>query len=259
MRQEKSARPFVKMHGLGNDFIIFDGREDRLDLTPDQVRALADRRRGVGCDQLITLWPSERADVFMRIQNSDGSEVAACGNATRCVGHLLMEEGDLLTIETHAAILEARPQGDLIRVDMGEPQIMELTENIAGLGTPHFIDVGNPHVVFFVEDADKIPLAELGPLVENDPVFPNRTNVSFVHKQPDGSLRVRVWERGAGITQACGSAACATIVAASLEGLVDRTAIIHMDGGDLHMCWQDDNHIRMTGPVAYVYEGTVKL
>lgn len=267
-------RPFRKMHGLGNDFIIFDGRTDRLDLTEAQVRQLASRNRGIGCDQLITLWPSEYADTFMRIQNADGSEVTACGNATRCVGDILLQElgRDRVTIETGAGLLTACRDGDLIRVDMGEPLLdwrdiplaqdmdtADLDLSVGPLSHGVAVNMGNPHVVFFVLDVAAIALETLGPEIENHSLFPERVNVSIVEYRGDGQLRHRVWERGAGITEACGSAACATVVAASLRGLVDRKATIDLDGGTLHMAWDADNHVQMTGAVTYVYEGQIDL
>jgi diaminopimelate epimerase len=260
------------MHGLGNDFVIFDGREDRFDLSPDGARFVADRHRGVGCDQVITLWPSEVGDVFMRIQNADGSEVGACGNATRCVAHLLLQEfgADNVTIETLAGLLKAERNGSQVRVDMGEPQLdwdriplaremdteaVELV--VGGLGNPVAVNMGNPHAIFFVDSVDEIDLGDLGPQIENHELFPERVNVSIVEKRGPGDLRLRVWERGAGITQACGSAACAAVVAASRRGLVERAAAIELDGGTLVMAWSEDNHVMMTGDVAYVFAGHV--
>ncbi|WP_321395291.1 diaminopimelate epimerase [Emcibacter sp.] len=268
----QDPRPFVKMHGLGNDFVIFDGREDRFDLSADGARFVADRHRGVGCDQVITLWPSDTADVFMRIQNADGSEVGACGNATRCVAHMLLQEFGLdeITIETLSGILKAGRNGSQVRVDMGEPrldwdriplaremdtQTVELV--VGGLGNPVAVNMGNPHAIFFVDSIDEIDLNDLGPQIETHELFPERVNVSIVEKRGPGNLRLRVWERGAGITQACGSAACAAVVAASLRGLVDRAAAIELDGGTLVMAWTDDDHVMMTGDVAYVFAGHV--
>lgn len=274
---------FRKMHGLGNDFVIFDGRTEHLELTGGQARHIADRNRGVGCDQIITLLPSVDADVFMRIQNADGSEVNACGNATRCVGDILLREKDCaeVIIESGARLLTAcRGQGkdhDLIRVDMGEPlrdwqkiplsqkmdtDHMELT--VGSLSNPVGVNMGNPHVLFFVADVDAIPLEELGSQVENHPLFPERVNVSIIegrgqNPQGMGHLRQRVWERGAGITEACGSAACAAVVAATVRGLIDRRAVIELDGGVLHMFWGMDNHVQMTGAVTYVYDGEINL
>lgn len=267
-------RSFRKMHGLGNDFVIFDGRTDQLDLTADQVRHIARRKRGIGCDQIITLLPTTKADVFMRIQNADGSEVGACGNATRCIGDILMREKDStkVTIETGAGFLIARRDGNLIRVDMGRPlrnwqqiplaQKMDtdrLNLTVGPLSAPVAVNMGNPHMIFFVASVDDVPLAELGPQIENHPLFPERVNVSIVEDRANGHLRQRVWERGAGITDACGSGACAAVVAATVRGLVDREATVELDGGILHMLWDTDNNVQMTGSVTYVYEGEINL
>lgn len=272
---------FHKMHGLGNDFVIFDGRTEQISLTAEQVRFIANRNRGVGCDQIITLLPSIDADVFMRIQNADGSEVNACGNATRCVGDMLLREleSDSVTIETGAGLLTARRDQNpgLIQVDMGQPlrdwQQIPLskkmdTDNVkltvGALSNPVVVNMGNPHAIFFVDDVDTIPLEDLGPKIENHSLFPERVNVSIVENwglgdQGISELRLRVWERGAGITEACGSAACATIVAATVRGLVDRKALIELDGGILHMSWDADNHIQMIGSATYVFEGEINL
>ncbi len=274
IKMEKARHAFRKMHGLGNDFVIFDGRADRLDLTGDQARHIADRKYGIGCDQIITLMASDKADAFMRIQNADGSEVNACGNATRCVGDILMGEmkRDRVTIETGAGMLTVSRHNDMIRVDMGQPlrdwQQIPLSEKIdtdhmelaAGpLSDPVAVNMGNPHVVFFVADVDDIPLAELGPQIEHHPLFSERVNVSIIEDRGNGHLRQRVWERGAGITAACGSAACAAVVAATIRGLVARKAVIELDGGRLHMTWDGDNHVQMTGSVAYVFDGKINL
>ncbi|MCK5424325.1 MAG: diaminopimelate epimerase [Emcibacter sp.] len=274
INNDGSLRSFRKMHGLGNDFVIFDGRTDQLDLTADKARHIGSRNRGIGCDQIITILPSTKADVFMRIQNADGSEAGACGNATRCVGDILLREqhSHRVTIETIAGILSAERDGDLIRVDMGQPlrdwqQIplskkmhtdnMELT--VGPLSDPVAVNMGNPHVIFIVASVDQIPLAEMGPKIENNPLFPERVNVSIIEDRGNGHLRQRVWERGAGITDACGSGACAAVVAASVRGLVDRAATIELDGGVLQMAWDQDNHVQMTGSVSYVYDGEIAL
>ncbi|MCF6216104.1 MAG: diaminopimelate epimerase [Emcibacter sp.] len=265
-----SGRKFRKMHGLGNDFVIFDGRADQLDLTADQARHIAGRNRGIGCDQVITILPSAKADAFMRIQNADGSEVNACGNAARCVGDILLAEGDVqkVTIETGAGILTTVQDGDLITVDMGKPRRawheIPLSQNmntdnldltVGPLSNPVAVNMGNPHVIFFVNDVNAIALHDLGPEIENYEIFPERANVSIVEDRGDGHLRHRVWERGAGITSACGSAACAVIVAASLRNIVARKATIEMDGGLLYMTWDNDGHVQMSGGVTYVYDG----
>jgi len=272
--RETPPHRFRKMHGLGNDFVIFDGRTDQLDLTADQARHIADRNFGIGCDQVITLLPSDKADIFMRIQNADGSEVDACGNATRCVGQILIQEkaSDTVTIETGAGLLTAARAGDLIRVDMGVPlrgwaeiplscdmdtDNLELT--LGPLSHPVAINMGNPHVVFFVHNAAEIALEELGPQIEHLDLFPERVNVSIVEDRGKGTLRHRVWERGAGITKACGSAACAVIVAATVRGIVDRKATLELGGGHLDMAWDKNNHVQMTGSATHVYDGQINL
>jgi len=269
-----SGRKFRKMHGLGNDFVIFDGRAEPLDLTADQARHIAGRKLGIGCDQIITILPSAKADAFMRIQNADGSEVNACGNAARCVGDILLTEGDAekVTIETGAGLLTAMRDGDLIAVDMGKPKRawheIPLSQNIntnnldltvGPLSHPVAVNMGNPHVVFFVNDANAIALHDLGPEIENYELFPERVNVSIVEDRGGGHLRHRVWERGAGITSACGSAACAVIVAASIRNIVNRHATIEMDGGQLQMTWDNADHVHMSGGVTYVYDGQINL
>jgi diaminopimelate epimerase len=216
-------RRFRKMHGLGNDFVIFDSREAPVEMTEARARALADRRTGIGCDQLIVLEPSEQADVRMRIWNSDGSEVGSCGNAARCVALLL---GGPAWIETAGGLLAASANGAAATVDLGEPRFawdeipLAFAMDTAAmpvawedLRDPFAVNVGNPHVVFFAEDADAVDLGRLGPLIENDPLFPERINVNVASVE-GGAIRLRVWERGAGLTRACGTGACATAVAA---------------------------------------------
>lgn len=274
LKNRNPLRAFRKMHGLGNDFVIFDGRTDLLDLTEGQACHIASRNRGIGCDQIITLLPSDKADVFMHIQNADGSVVNACGNATRCVGDILLRERgcDIVTIETGAGLLTAVRENDLISVDMGIPlrdwndiplsrdmDTDNLDLTIGLLSHPVAVNMGNPHVVFFVDDVEAVPLEELGPEIENHPLFPERVNVSIVEDRGKGALRHRVWERGAGITEACGSAACAVIVSATIRNIVDRKAAIELDGGCLYMAWSADNHVHMTGAVTYVYDGHINL
>lgn len=262
---------FIKMHGLGNDFVVLDARHAPVPLSEDQVRAIADRRFGVGCDQLITVEPSGRADAFMRIHNADGGEVEACGNATRCVARWLMREkhAGQVAIETSAGILLSSDAGDgLVSVDMGEPRLgwrdiplaremdtLHVDFALGPLRDPVAVNVGNPHVVFFVPDAEAIALAELGPKIEHDPLFPARVNVSVAQMTGPGSIRLRVWERGVGITKACGTAACATMVAARRRELVPGEAAIRLDGGTLLLDWRDDGHIVMTGPTAESFRG----
>lgn len=260
------------MHGLGNDFVILDGRLNKLALTPAQIRLIADRKRGVGCDQLIVLEPVRTvgADVFMRILNSDGSEAEGCGNATRCVADILMNEMSRqnVTVETVAGLLKAERQGALISVNMGSirtdwkdiPLAQEVdTANIPlsvdVLKNPVGINVGNPHAVFFVANIDMVPLDRLGPKVEHHAMFPAKVNASIAQVIDRSHIRHRVWERGVGITQACGTAACATAAAGVIRGLTDRKVTITLDGGDLSFEWLDDGHMIMTGPATYVFRG----
>ncbi len=267
--------PFVKMHGLGNDFVVFDARRQALDLSVDQVRAIANRHTGVGCDQLIIMEPPRNgaADVFMRIRNADGSEVEACGNATRCVASAVMKErgADTVVIETVVGLLHAKDGGnDLITVDMGPVRLdwqdIPLAEAMDTLHMgieegplldPAGVNVGNPHAVFFVDDAESIPLETVGPRVEHHPLFPARINVEAVQVLSPTRLRMRVWERGTGITQACGTGACATLVAAHRRGLAERAAEVILDGGTLRIEWNDDGHVMMSGPAATSFAGTL--
>jgi diaminopimelate epimerase len=267
---------FVKMHGLGNDFVVFDFREAPLRLDASQAQAIADRKTGIGCDQLITLLPDESADAFMRIQNADGDEVDACGNASRCVGAMLMDESgsQSITLQTNAGLLVCSRDGDssIVSVDMGVPaldwQTIPLSremDTIQGdfehgpVGGPGFANIGNPHAVFFVDDAEAIAVDKIGPEIETDPLFPERINVEFAQIISPELIRMRVWERGVGITRACGTGACATMVAASRRGLVGREATIRLDGGDLHLTWDDNDHIIMTGDTHTAYRGQVTL
>jgi diaminopimelate epimerase len=260
------------MHGLGNDFVIIDGRKRQLQLSIPVLRAIADRHRGVGYDQLIVMEPADRnADIFMRIYNSDGSEAEACGNATRCVAHLLQTETgrDTVKIETRAGLLAGSSDGNGgIIIDMGPPKMdwqqiplsrEEDTAHInlsAGpLSDPVGVNMGNPHAVFFVEDAEVIDLDKWGPILETDPIFPEKANISVASKIGKDEFRLRVWERGVGITLACGSAACATMVAAHLRGLCGRAARLHLNGGPLEMRLDDNNHVFMGGAIATSYTG----
>ena len=270
--------PFIKMHGLGNDFVIVDARAMPFAVNNGAAQAIADRRRGVGCDQLIIIEPSARADVFMRIHNADGGEVAACGNGARCVAALLMAEraADEVVIETRAGLLQARAAADgLITVDMGEartawdeiPLAREMdtlhmalpgdSVGAAGLSDAVGVNMGNPHAVFFVADAEAIDLAAAGPVLEHDPLFPERANISVAQLAAPGRIRLRVWERGVGLTAACGSAACAALVAAHRRSLTGRTAEVMLDGGPLGIAWRADNHVLMTGPVMTSFTGVL--
>jgi diaminopimelate epimerase len=262
-------RRFRKMHGLGNDFVIFDAREAPLEMDAGTVRALADRRTGIGCDQLVVLEPSREADVRMRIWNADGSEAEACGNASRCVARLLGGES---RIETAAGTLQASAAAEGASVAMGRPRFgwediplaypMDTARLPVGwedeLREPAAVNVGNPHVVFFVEDARAVPLGRLGPQIEADPLFPERVNVNVASVE-EGVVRLRVWERGVGLTQACGTGACATAVAAIRRGLVHSPVVVRLPGGVLTIAWSPGGEIVMTGAAAAVFEGEVEL
>ncbi|CAN5171986.1 diaminopimelate epimerase [soil metagenome] len=266
------------MHGLGNDFVVLDGRQTPLDLPVARRRAIADRRLGVGCDQLIVLEPptDREADVFMRIYNPDGGEAGACGNATRCVASVLMDERktDLVTVQTISGLLESQKTGTganglpVISVDMGPAGLDWRDIPVAGacdtnhlpvgagpLQDPVGTSMGNPHATFFVDDLDSVPLAELGPRLEHDPFFPERANIGVAQVIAPGRLKLRVWERGAGLTLACGSGACAAVVAASRRGLVDRKAEIVLQEGTLGIEWLRDGHVLMTGGIALAFRG----
>jgi diaminopimelate epimerase len=265
------------MHGLGNDFVVIDARKGKLDLTLGQRRLIADRRLGVGCDQLIVLEPPKEqlADVFMRIHNPDGGEAEACGNATRCVAAQLMQEMGTshLVVETVAGLLDAEQiDTDRIAIDMGPASFdwrdIPLTEALdtlhlpiahGPLRDPVAVNVGNPHMVFFVADAEAVDLARIGPILERHPLYPGRANVEVAQIIDRGRIRMRVWERGAGITRACGSGACATLVAAARRKLVDRSADVELDGGVLRIDWLGDGHVRMTGGWALSFRGEIDL
>ncbi len=267
-------QPFVKMHGLGNDFVVIDGRRSGMRLAPAQVRAIADRRCGVGCDQLIALLPPHRSGngAFMQIFNADGTEAESCGNAARCVARSLMDEtgSDKIVIETESGDLRASAAGDDVSVDMGparlEWQDIPLARETDTLHVPITagplrdgvaVSIGNPHLTFLVSDSDAIDLAALGPTVEHDALFPRRVNVGVATVTDGERLRLRVWERGAGITRACGTAACAATVAASRRGLVNRHAEVRLDGGVLGIEWRQDGHVVVTGPTAVSFTGTL--
>jgi len=272
------TRSFLKMNGTGNDFVVVDSRGGELFRpTADRVRAIADRKTGVGCDQLIGIEPSAEADAFMRIWNADGTEVAACGNATRCVGWRILEDSgrNQVVLATEAGSLTVLRAGDhRVTVDMGQPRLgwsdIPLYEEMDTRGielqvgpidapllhTPGCVNMGNPHVVFFVEDAERAPVVEVGPLIEHHFLFPEGVNVGFAQIIAPDRIRLRVWERGAGMTKACGTGACAALVAASRRRLSDRRAVVVMDGGDLVIEWRTvDDHVLMTGAVAVEFDG----
>lgn len=269
------TRPFLKMNGLGNDFVVIETRTAPFAPTPEEVRAIADRTTGIGCDQLIVVEPSDTADAHVRFWNADGEEVSACGNGTRCVGWLLMQAsgGDEAVIETKAGRLVATRAGDrLVSVDMGEPGLdwrqiplsaehdtasldVVLYDHADVMAPPGCVSMGNPHVVFFVPDAEAAPVARIGPVVERHPLFPEHVNVGFAQIVAHDRIRLRVWERGAGLTRACGTGACAALVAAARRGLTGRHATLELDGGELFIEWREDGHVVMTGPAAVDFMG----
>jgi diaminopimelate epimerase len=273
---------FRKMHGLGNDFVVIDMRREAAAIDGAAARALADRHTGIGCDQLILIERPRHptAQVFMRIRNADGSEAAACGNGARCIARLIAEEtGERrVRLETLAGLLDAELLPDRrVAVDMGpartgwrEVPLARAMDTLcvdlaAGvLASPVCTSIGNPHATFFVGDADAVDLAALGPLLERDTLFPERANIGVATVRDPERIRLRVWERGAGITQACGSGACAALVAAHRRGLTGRHATVTLDGGDLDILWRPDKkeelgHVVMTGPATLAFEGSVDV
>ncbi|WP_313434191.1 diaminopimelate epimerase [Novosphingobium sp.] len=258
---------FTKMHGLGNDFIVLDGRSGALPVVDAALAAaLADRHTGIGCDQLIVLAPSDRGDFRMRIFNGDGSEVEACGNATRAIGLL---HGRPALIETLGGMVSTTPTDTGISVEMGKPRFdweaiplgypmdtHKMPVAWEELVNPIAVNVGNPHVIFFVDDPYAIDMARLGPLIENDPLFPERINVNVAAATARDAITLRVWERGAGLTRACGTGACATAIGAMKRGLVDRKVTVTLPGGPLSIEWRADDEIVMTGPATESFRGS---
>jgi len=259
---------FHKMHGLGNDFVVIDARAAHVDMTAPRARALADRHTGIGCDQLILLETSGEADLAMRIFNRDGGEVEQCGNALRCVAQLT----GATRIETSGGLVTAHTLEGGVSIDMGAPRFdwdaipLAYPVDTADLPTAWdtlehgmCVNVGNPHIVFFVPDVDAVPLEQLGPLIEHDPLFPERVNVNVAQVTGPASLRLRVWERGAGLTRACGTGACATAVAAIRRRLVASPVTVTLPGGNLVIDWAPGETIRMTGPATHVFSGDADL
>jgi diaminopimelate epimerase len=264
--------PFIKMHGAGNDFVVLDGRPAHLNLPAATVRRIADRRLGVGCDQLIIIEPDvEGADAFMRILNADGSESGACGNATRCVAALLAEESGAreINIRTISGLLHADILGPgLVEVDMGAPltawdeiplsgpaDTLHLPLALGMATDPAACSMGNPHATFFVDDLTHLAIETLGPKLEKNRIFPERANIGFAKVESLGRIRLRVWERGAGLTLACGSGACAALVNAHRRGLTGRQAVVAMDGGELLITWREDGHVLLRGPAETAFTG----
>ncbi len=280
MTASPSTIPFVKMNGLGNDFVVVDGRRQTVRIEAEEATHLANRRSGIGCDQVIVLEPSRHADVRMRILNADGSEVGACGNATRCVAWLLAEETGRkdVTIDTPAGDLQASVGSiEHITVDMGVPRFgwaeIPLAEPFHDtraielqvgpidspvMHSPSVVNVGNPHAIFWVDDIDAIDLGRVGPLLENHPIFPERANISIAKVLSPTHLRIRTWERGAGLTRACGTAACAAAVCAMRKKLTERKVTVSLPGGDLVIEWTADDRILMTGPAELEFRGALQ-
>jgi diaminopimelate epimerase len=272
-----SGLPFRKMNGLGNDFVIVDLRGARARMTEDAARAIADRKAGIGCDQVITI--EDHDGPFMGVWNADGSQAGACGNAARCVGAILMEEtGDRgVGIETRSGFISVERVGAArVAVDMGVPKFhwkqIPLAEEIQDtrfvdiklgpidkpvLWGPSAVNMGNPHCIFFVDDVTAHKLEIFGPMIENHPMFPDRANVALAQVKGRQLIRVRVWERGAGITKACGTAACAAVVAANRRRLADRKVSVELDGGLLAIEWRDNDHVVMTGPYEFEFDGVL--
>lgn len=276
VRKDMRDLQFVKMQGTGNDFVIIDQRAaagDSLPLQeiPEIAKKLCDRHFGVGADGLILVLPSDRADYRMRIFNPDGSEAEMCGNGIRCFTRYVWENAeekkDVISVDTLAGIMVPAPiveEGSFVgvEVDMGEPSVEAVKEPLKIENLDYSINkisMGNPHCVIFVEDLQSVRIKEIGPIIENLPQFPNRTNVEFVQVLNDKEIDLKVWERGAGETLACGTGACASVVAASLNGLTGKKVVVHLPGGNIGIEWAQDNHILMRGPAEKVFEGMIRL
>lgn len=266
LRRQDRGQRFLKMHGLGNDFVVIDARRGAVELTAPVVRAIGDRHRGVGFDQLAVIREGAGVAAEIDFWNADGTEADACGNATRCVARLLMAETGASAVElrTGRGVLRAEEAGGgLTRVNMGQPQqaweevplARDVDLDALPLdGAPGAVGMGNPHCVFLVPDAEAADVAGIGARIEHDPLFPERTNVEFVQVLDRGRVRMRVWERGGMITLACGSGACAAAVVTARRGLTDRRVVVALDGGDLEIDWREDG-VWMTGPTTTVFEG----
>ena len=264
----ENGLPFLKMHGLGNDFVIIDARASEFLITAETARAIGHRNFGVGCDQLAVLTTSSEADVDVAFWNSDGSMAGACGNASRCIGRLIMEESGkgLVSLRTNRGILPVQDvDGNFLSVNMGQPQLswsdVPLAQDVDLTmlpidGTPGAVGIGNPHCVFVVDDLESMDLPKLGAFYEHHALFPERTNVEFIKILDNQNIRMRVWERGGMITLACGSGACAAVVVAHRKGLTEREVTVHLDGGPLMISWRDDG-VWMTGTTQLVFSGTL--
>jgi diaminopimelate epimerase len=277
---QTSDIPFRKMNGLGNDFVVLDGRQQKIAMTEAFARAIADRATGIGCDQLIVLERSTLADVTMRIWNNGGGEVESCGNASRCIADLLFTENHTTTatIDTKGGLLTARKAGDrLVTIDNGAPRFdwkdIPLSEEFFDtrhielqvgpidaplIHSPSVVNVGNPHCIFWVDDLDVVDLGRVGPMLEHHYLFPEQANISLARVHSRAHISLRVWERSAGLTKACGTAACAVMAAGARLNLIDDQCTVSLPGGDLHMAIRaSDGHVLMTGPVAYDFDGVL--
>ena len=268
---------FTKMEGTGNDFIVVDGLERETDSVVRQAKFLCDRRFGIGADQLLLILPSQKADFRMGIINADGSEVEMCGNGVRCFAKYLIDHGlfsgDTVAVETPAGIIKPSLRKGAVAVDMGKPildgpripvkmdgQIISKPLSVDGhTWKMTCVSMGNPHCVIPVDGLDDFPVERVGRQIETDPLFPNRTNVEFIEIVNKGEIGMRVWERGAGETLSCGTGACASAVAAALNGWTGRSVVVHLKGGDLNIAWLDDDRIIMTGPAREVFTGEIEL
>jgi diaminopimelate epimerase len=269
--------PFRKMQGLGNDFVVFDARDRAIPMSGTRARAIADRHFGVGCDTLVLVTPgTAQVDASLRFFNADGGEVESCGNATRCIARVLMDERGLSRVKlmSRGGMLICSDAGKgLVTVDVGIPRLewneIPLTEKVDTVKFPLPLEgsflpaaavlMGNPHCILFVDDAETAPVTQLGPRIERHTLFPNRINVEFAQVIDRSHIRMRVWERGIGVTLACGTGSCATVVAAARRGLADRKAEVQLDGGMLMIEWREDNHVMMTGPATLSFLGEIDL
>ena len=267
-------RNFEKWQGCGNDFVIVDSRRDGEIDSPENISKICDRHFGIGADGVIYVLNSDVAEVRMRIFNADGSEAEMCGNGIRCFTKFLLDgtEKTSLTVETGAGILSMNLRGELVTVDMGEPILAADKIPVSGFGSEKIIcesievdgkifkitcvSMGNPHCIIFVDDLRTIKLEEIGPKFERHEIFPKHVNAEFVQRIGENKLRMRVWERGSGITLACGTGACAVAVAANLNGLADKSSDVILDGGTLHIDWREDNHVFMTGAAEKIFSGS---
>ena len=264
-------KPFIKMHGLGNDFVVLDSTKNQYNINKASIQLISNRRFGVGCDQVIEMRHSDKEDIYMKIYNADGTEAAACGNAARCIAGLLFASSPkkAVSIETIAGVLKAESEENgLIKVDMGKPKFfwkdIPLSMNISEINFEELtlknglaINIGNPHIVFFVKDLDAVDINRIGPLIENNSLFPEKVNVEICQLENRKKIKVLVWERGAGNTLACGSGACAALVAAYKNSLSEPQAEIVLDGGSLNITWNigSDEHVIMSGPIAVSFLG----